>query len=388
VYKRQDQFEGISAVSNANINVALIDKEGTVISADDIGDASWLPTNRSDFHIFGDRQITTVDSTGAFRSYFVFSLAEGHLWAVVNSEPASFLDNVLSVAGLSILAPIAIWLIAVIVAYFAIDILVTRHVAELRRAAVRIGAGNLDVPLHGMADAPSEIRALGASITAMGQKIGDREAELKATLEVQRRLLLEIHHRVKNNLQTISSLMNLEGARVKSAEGRAVISTIQARIHSLAMVHQNLYAAENLEEVALDQLTRDIASHLEESLAPEGEENTTAVELEPLVAPTVLATPIALFMSEALGNAFKHAAQPPDIRLSLRQEGGLICLSVSNAVKADAPEEREGLGSDLMRGFAKQLGGVFEAKVDEGRFFVSLKVPQNRDTSLFSVRKP
>lgn len=385
-----DSFEAISSIASEGVEAALLDRSGAIITSNDDIAADWLPEDRSALLIFGDRRVNALDANDAPRNYVVSSLVPEQLWSVVNAPAPSLAANLFSVAGLSILAPIAIWLIAVSVAYFAIDLLVTRHVGELRRVAVRIGGGDLQAEVTGLDDAPTEIRALGASITAMRDKIADRESELKRTLEVQHRLLLEIHHRVKNNLQTISSLMNLERSRIRSPEAQAQIDSIQGRIHSLAMVHQNLYAAENLEEVALDQLTRNIASHLQDSLAPDGEESITRMELEPLVAPTVMATPIALFLSEALGNAFKHAARPPDVHISLSRQGTWITLSVDNIVEqaiAAKPDTSSGLGMELMRGFAKQIGGSFDTGMADGRFHVSLQVPTDRHLDLFSVRK-
>ncbi len=385
------RFNAIASVDGGNLEVALLDREGEVITANDDDGADWLPEDRSILKLFGDRRIQASDATGVKRNYFVSALVPGQLWAVVNNRPQTFAKSLYSVAGLSVVAPIAIWLIAVAVAYFAIDLLVTRYIGALRRAAVKIGDGDLSTPIGDFEEAPSEVRSLGASIRAMRDKIADREAELTQTLDLQRRLLLEIHHRVKNNLQTISSLMNLESARITSEETREVIEAIQGRIYSLAMVHQNLYAAESLEEVALDQLTRDIASHLEDSLAPEGEASITAMELEPLVAPTILATPVSLFLSEALGNAFKHSGTPSDIKLSLGRVDDLFILSVSNSLP-DQPMETEGgpsgLGLELMQGFAKQVGGAFASGVDQdGRFAATLSVPADRGNALFSVRK-
>lgn len=386
-----ERFQAIASVGGGNLEVALLDREGEIITTNDDEDADWLPKNRSNLKVFGDRRIRAVDAAGVDRSYFVSSLVSGQLWAVVNNRPQSVTNSMLSFAGLSVVAPIAIWLIAVIVAYFAIDMLVTRHFADLRRAAVRIGEGDLSTSIGDFKDAPSEVKALGVSIRAMRDKIADREAELKQTLDMQHRLLLEIHHRVKNNLQTISSLMNLENARIVSPDTRDAIESIQSRIHSLAMVHQNLYAAENLEEVALDQLTRDIASNLEDSLSPEGEHSISSMELEPLVAPTILATPISLFLSEALGNAFKHSATPPDIKLSLARVDGFFVLSVSNSLATDGPAEQggpSGLGLELMQGFAKQVGGTFASGTSAtGRFVATLSVPAERKMGLFSVRK-
>lgn len=387
-----DYLNDVSPMDAADINIAvettMIDRSGGSVDVIDEAALGWLPTDRAVLQSYGDRKITLADSTGKQRTYFVSAIAPGRLWAVTSIEVPTFTTIVFTAGTLSILAPVLIWAIAVAVAYFAIDALVTRHVASLRRAAMRIGEGDLDAPIEQYEDAPTEIRELGGSVRAMRDKIHDREKELRTTLDLQHRLLLEVHHRVKNNLQTISSMINLESGRVRDVAGRTLMDTIQSRIHSLAMVHQNLYAAESLEEVALDQLTRDIAEHLEDSLGPSGQTSIRSLELDNVTAPPTLATPVALFLSEALSNAFKHAPTPADIEIELRRTESEFTVRVSNRLGPDTRDDEriKGLGFQLMKGFAKQIAGSFEAGVRGGRFEVCLTSPITTGAALFSVR--
>ncbi|MEX2519689.1 MAG: histidine kinase dimerization/phosphoacceptor domain -containing protein, partial [Paracoccaceae bacterium] len=240
------------------------------ITAEAEPDIRWLPENRVILQQFGDRAVKDIGADGVKRAYFTSELETGQLWAVTARTRPGLLSTIFSSEGYGLLLPILLWAIAVTVAYFAIDILVSRHIDKLRAAAFRIGQGDLDTPVGDFSEAPKEMRALGHSIKAMAARISDREAKLQETLDMQRRLLLEVHHRVKNNLQTISSLMNLETRRVEDPIARRSLTQIQDRIHALALVHQNLYAAEHLERVALNQLVQDICDHLETSLAPKG----------------------------------------------------------------------------------------------------------------------
>lgn len=371
---------------------ALIDGAGDRLLLPGHEDESWLPEDRSVLQIFDDGQVEATDSQGAKRNYFVSVMEPGQVWSVTAAPPLSALDVLLSIEAIAIMSPLALWLIAVAVAYFAIDTLVTQHIGSLRRVAARIGEGDLDAPIRGFGDAPYEIRALAAAIHVMRDKIADREASLRDTLDVQRRLILEIHHRVKNNLQTISSLLNLESRRARAPRDEAMLRTIQNRIHSLAMVHQNLYSAQRLEEVSLDQLARDIASHLEESLAPETGAAPIAFDLEPLTASTNLATPFALFLSEAIGNAFKHGRPPFSIEVALRQIEGQFALTVSNLCDpVDDPEDKPAagpghLGLKLMSGFARQIGAAFDSETRDGRYHARLTGTLSSEDQLFSIR--
>lgn len=375
---------------------ALIGVAGEPLLRSGREDVSWLPEDRARLRTFSDRRVSAVAASGAMRDYFVSVIEPGQLWAVTVSAPRRLADVLTSNEAVAAVAPVVLWLIAVGVAYFTIDTLVTRHVSKLRRTAVRIGAGDLEAPVDGFDDAPQEFRALGDAIRAMRDNIAERETSMKETLDVQRRLILEVHHRVKNNLQTISSLLNLESRRA-TAESQTVMQTIQTRIHSLAMVHQNLYAAERLEEVALDQLARDIASHLETSLAPRASRSGIDFDLAPIAASTTHATPIALFLSEAIGNAFKHGRAPFDVGVVLRRIDDRFELTVSNLAggpetsnggDGDGGDEMGGLGLKLMAGFAKQISATFTSTREGDRFVARLTGPLLEEGALFAVRRP
>ncbi|MEL7466175.1 MAG: histidine kinase dimerization/phosphoacceptor domain -containing protein [Pseudomonadota bacterium] len=370
-------------------SVALIGPKGDEFLLNRADVLDWLPADRAPLQTLGDRSVVAVDADGRERRYFVSVLESGQLWLVSVAPLKPLEERLMSGEALAAATPILLWLIAVAVAYFAIDILVTRHVGRIRRAAMRIGDGDLDVVVGVPKDAPAELQALGRAVMVMRDKIADREASLTETLDIQRRLLLEVHHRVKNNLQMISSIFNLERRRTSDPKSDEVMTAIQNRIHGLAMVHQNLYAAERLEEVALDQLTRDIVEHLMKSLSAGRAREEVKLELEPLTASTTLATPIALFVSEAIGNALKHGASPLGLSVTLRRTDGVFELIVANNAE-EAPVDTEGnrsLGQSLMSGFAKQIGAEFTSERKGGRFTVSVAGALRPDAELFSVRR-
>ncbi|QIE55694.1 sensor histidine kinase [Pikeienuella piscinae] len=369
-------------------DLLLLDRSGKAFFAAQNGPVDWLPNDRALFMPYSTRSFDELDSTGARRTYFVTALEPGQVWAVSAMEKPKLGAVMLGPEGRALFVPLALWLIAVAVAYFAIDALVTRHVGALRRTAVRIGRGELDAPIGDYEDAPSEVRSFAEAIEAMANNLSERDAKLRETLDVQRRLLLEVHHRVKNNLQTISSLMNLESRRARDPQSLKAIRVIQDRIHSLAMVHQNLYAAENLEEVALDQLVLDISSHLAASLGPSGPKEHIRTSLENVFVPTLIATPVALFISEALGNAFKHGGTTPRVDIELTSEEGSFSIAVRNRVTGRTGDEAEGdgLGVRLMQGFAKQIGGKLEFTETADAYEARLSGPVAPPPALFRVR--
>lgn len=350
----------------------------------------WLPKDRSGLTKFGDRRIDGRDSTGAPRLFFTSALEPGQIWAVTSQTSPSRLEVAFGPEGVGVLGPIAIWIIAVIVVYFAIDLLVTRHIGTLRKAAVRIGRGDLETPVGDFTDAPNEIRALGGSIQSMADRIANRETRLQETLEVQRRLLLEVHHRVQNNLQTISSFMNIEKRRVAEAASSRSLRVVQDRIHALAMVHQNLHLVDDLEEVELGQVARDIGGHLRGSVAGKGGRAASiSFDLAQTAVDTVVATPVALFLTEAITDALEHGDRAdPAVEVTLRRSDEGFTISVSNRLAAgEAADADGGLGDRLMKGFARQIRGVLRKEADGDRMTLTLTAPYRVAPSLFSVRR-
>jgi len=129
---------------------------------------------------------------------------------------------------------------------------------------------------------------------------------IKAALQEKEVLLREIHHRVKNNLQVISSLLYLQASRVENAQVRQVLFDSQQRIHSMAMIHEVLYSSQQLAAVDLSDYLKRLVNHLQDVF------NTRAnirivLELDKVELDINQAVPCSLILNELITNAFKHA---------------------------------------------------------------------------------
>nr|WP_256368300.1 sensor histidine kinase [Mangrovicoccus sp. HB161399] len=186
-------------------------------------------------------------------------------------------------------------------------------------------------------------------------------------------LLKEVHHRVKNNLQLISSIMNMQMRKLKAPEAKHALKRLQARVLSLATVHRTLYRTENLGAVQAGPLLKDLVDQLAEFAGP-----TRRTEIETRFDRLRLypdqAVPISLLTTEAITNALKYAGnekgRPGWIRVTLVDEGGgHACLTVENS-KGPVPVmpgdaiSSSGLGTNLIRAFASQLGAT--AQIEDG----------------------
>lgn len=374
----------------------LVDESGNLIADNRAARETWLPASRTALLGAIDRTVRGTSADGERRLFFTHPVLPGQLWAVTSAPRQSLADIMTSREGFAILWPILLWMLAVAVAYVTIDRLVTRHLAYLQRVAVRLGRGEFNADIEPLYGAPTEIRRLGDAIRIMARNLTERDARLRELIAIQKSLLLEVHHRVKNNLQMISSLMNIQLRRSTDLDGQQVLRLVQDRIHSLALVHQHLYAADKFDHLALDRLCRDLCDNLHVSLKPAGAEVDFAYALEPVTVEAEIATPVALFLTEAITNVFKHAVaghQRHSVRVALRLAGEAFELSIANPVPEAAqrprpPAGRQRLGSRLMDSFATQLGGSCERSDAGGEFRITLRAPVASRAHGFAIRRP
>ncbi|MEM7508610.1 MAG: sensor histidine kinase [Pseudomonadota bacterium] len=371
---------------------ALIGNRGSVLVNRDDDQANWLPGEPERLAGVVSQIVRLRGRDDLVRDYIAHPLIPGQIWAVTGAPVQSFWATLAQSGALAVALPLILWVIAVGVAYVAVDQLVTRHVRYLQRVTARIGAGEFETEIRGLDRAPLELRRLAAAIRLMSKNLMERDARLRDLLSTQKSLLLEVHHRVKNNLQMISSLMNIQLRRASGDTDKQMLQLVQDRIHGLAMVHQNLYTTERLDHVALHQLVQDLCDNLATSLRPIGSRLNSEFDLQEVTVDAAVATPVALFVAEALGNVLKHEARPgcdTTIKVTLRNEGETFSLTLANPVKVPQSEDDgpSGLGTRLMEGFAQQLAGTMQVMRDDKVYSVTLKAPVADRSEGFELRR-
>lgn len=286
----------------------------------------------------------------------------------------------------SALFPMLMWLASVLVAYFAIDRVVVRHIRglgqQMRRFATTRYVPDASVS-RGMS---SELVRMEEDFLAMADSILRDEAELENAVRQKNVLLKEVHHRVKNNLQMISSIMNMHIRKTRSPETQVVLRRLQERVLGLASIHRNLHQIENQGLINTGPLIRDISDQLLASSAPSGLTVEIQKDVEDVVLYPDQSIPLTLLMSEALANALKFVRPREDtgkglIRLILHRDvEGRVRMEIANSLAADGspPEpndedyESTGLGTQLIRAFAMQLGAQVDTGEEEGEYRVTV----------------
>ena len=359
----------------------LADQAGRLLGPAD-PEVLTLPDRDELGRLIGDAdEVATVDGPGGRMGFVAAPVAPGQLYALVGlpSPRWSWLERDLV---LGVLAPVAMLALAVIGIWIATDYLVNRHVEALATAARAYAAGR-PAAWPSLRGAPSELRQLAAVLARTTGELGAREHELKASLGQKEALLREVHHRVKNNLQVVTSLLNLRAQAAASPAARAAMLEAQARVKALALVHRGLYEGEEpgTAEVELQSFLGELCSLLEDTVPGRAGEVEVRLDLQPARVAVDRAVPIALFVTEALSNAFKHAFPggrrgTVSVRLARAEgaAGATARLTVSDDGVGIGPEASPGLGSTLMRMLAGQTGGRFRMDSGDGTL-VELEFP-------------
>jgi two-component sensor histidine kinase len=203
---------------------------------------------------------------------------------------------------------------------------------------------------------------------ALHQLVGDKQTlldEKLALLEDKNWMLKEIHHRVKNNLQIISSLLNTQADYLHDPAALAALRESQNRVQAMALVHQKLYQSDNVALVNMSEYIGEITERLLESfdcLATVREH----LDVAPVELDVALATPLGLIINEAITNALKHAFPPPragTLTVGLRPVGAqryelLIADDGVGLPPGFDLAHSHTLGLTMVQGLSKQIGGV------------------------------
>ncbi len=184
-------------------------------------------------------------------------------------------------------------------------------------------------------------------------------------------LLKEIHHRVKNNLEIVSSLLSLEAAQINDPKIIESMQISQERVHSMSMIHQKLYQGKSLSYIEMKDYFINLSSYM---LHTYGEEDRIEVfcEMDELELDVDIAIPIGLIVNELLTNALKYAFVDRDsgnITISLQKSGPQLHLKVADDGIGRSLEREEagtGFGTRLIQLLTKQLDGKMQLTVQDG----------------------
>ena len=205
------------------------------------------------------------------------------------------------------------------------------------------------------------------------RKLEEQKNIIQKSLQEKELLLKEIHHRVKNNLQVISSLLNLQSRTIQDQQAKNAIREGQNRVKSMALIHQNLYQTEHMTSMEVGDYIGKLGQSLFDSYNVDPEKVSFNMETEPLHLDVDTLIPIGLILNELLSNALKHAF-PEDstgeINVTFKKQTDDLVLSVQdNGVGYSATNpthKKKSFGMTLIDAFSEKLNAAVEVLEQNG----------------------
>lgn len=377
-----DSVASIPAEEGAT--VALIDRSGISLGANaGIGGSLPVATRLAAELAAGRTRFSDVAQDGTRYEYRVRPLAGSNLFivaAVPVEEGFLFLFRTASSLGFLLLALV----VSLIAVWFGANRWCVRPLRYIQDFAGKVSHGEM---LDFAPPRPwtPELASVGEGVTAMAAAIANRETDLRAAIEQRDHMLREIHHRVKNNLQMISSLLNLQAGEIRSPRIRRHFLDAQNRVLSLSILHRHLYERSSWALVDFQSFISDLVRQM--SVA--GSRDGTPSPRFHIRAPTMavspdIAIPVGLIITEAVSDALRHdysGVTIPEVRIEATESDGQVAFVIED--NGHDPHEgqvgtggRGVFGLTLIRGLAMQLGGSAMATArDDGGTRVVITFP-------------
>ncbi|WP_322890487.1 MULTISPECIES: sensor histidine kinase [unclassified Yoonia] len=378
-----------------DVDLVVFRTDGEIIATADYTDMrrAVLPENTSlaDLAAIGRHTFRDNNRFGVTRDFAVVPLVPDKVFALGSWEPhQSGLVQLRYEQMFALYFPLLIWAITIAVAYIWVHYLVIRHVRRLRSWMRLYAAGRGDLDNARLDNAPDELEVVAESFRAMTRRLSEQEREREADLREKTVLLREVHHRVKNNLQLIASMLNMQIRATKSAEAKHLLRRVQDRVMALSAIHRYLYMARNLSLVRADTLLDGIIQQLVivGTLDESGRKIGVATQFDAVEISPDQSVPLSLLTTEAAINAVKYCGVTTGadawINIALKDMGdGNYGLSVVNSyvapteaeIEAQDPDYGSGLGSKLIESFVAQLNGTLEINQIADRYELHVVFP-------------
>ena len=274
---------------------------------------------------------------------------------------------------LMLLLPVLMWVAAALITWFLVTRLLIRPLKRLERAIRGYQPGEASLDLPKKLGPSTEIQELREAFGRAIARVDDSERDMAGALEGQRKLVREVHHRVKNNLQVVASLLNIHGRGAETAEARAAYAGISRRVGALSIVHRNHFAEmEENRGIALRPLISELAAELRASAPEPARGLIIELDVETIHTTQDVAVAVAFLVTEIVECAMLTCPEEA-IEISLRRTSELTArLTLGSPILV--PDEAEQPGKvqfeRIVAGLAKQLRSSLDRKL--GRYSVEM----------------
>lgn len=265
-------------------------------------------------------------------------------------------------------------LVAAAAVAVSIGLLMSRSIGKplgtLQRAAQDIGRGCLDTRVT--IRSRDEIGALAASLNQMAAELQEKTVSIRE----KELLLKEVHHRVKNNLQVISSLLSLQSQEIRDPKMIRLFEESQTRVRSMALIHEQLYRSNDLARIDFAVYVQELVDNLRQGFGSAAVHVDFRLDIEPAPLVLDLAIPCGMIVNELVANAMEHAFpkdRPGEIRIAFGRKDEGYCITVADngagMRKGLAAGEATSTGLKVVQALTRQIHGKLEHACQEGTTF-------------------
>ena len=276
---------------------------------------------------------------------------------------------------LLLLLPLLMWVMAALVTWFLVTRLLIRPLRILERSVNRLEPGAGASALPRKLGPATEIQQLRDAFARSVERIEQSEQEMSAALEGQRRLVREVHHRVKNNLQVVASLLNIHGRSAATPEAQSAYASIGRRVGALSIVHRNHFAEmEENRGIAIRPLLAELTAELRAGAPDSARGLNIDLDVESVNTTQDVAVSAAFLVTEIVEYAMLDKPGDP-VEIGVRRTSDLTArLTISSPVlNPDEAEQPDKLQFErIIGGLAKQLRSTLDRRL--GRYSVDLPV--------------
>ncbi len=221
----------------------------------------------------------------------------------------------------------------------------------------------------------------------LSDQISQQNRVIADSLDEKENLIREIHHRVKNNLQVVSSLLNLQSKLIQDEEAKKAIKEGQNRVRSMALIHQNLYMdANNLQEIEASDYIQRLCQSLFHSYKVDADHISLETSVDDVVLDIDTIIPLGLILNELVSNSLKHAfpqGEDGSIQVSLTEDQNALVLKVAdNGVGLERPvyDKKDSFGMKLIENFSRKLKANLQVISGQGTTTI-LTIPYASSTA-------
>ncbi|HEY8948094.1 MAG TPA: sensor histidine kinase [Rhizomicrobium sp.] len=315
------------------------------------------------------------------------------LIAFAMEEPMPFGVSQVYLLG-NILLPILMVILASIAMWLGTERFVIRWTTYLKRVSAAYGQNHFALELTELEEAPEEFQVLGSEMKNMATSIRDRDRTLSSALAQKSAMAREIHHRIKNNLQIVASLISLYSQNIADRSSQLAFSQILARVGALTLIQRLMEMNDTTPILDMRRLFTELAEQMRTVAVESGIRYRLTVEAEDWLLPPDMATPVAFFAVEALSFELFVPQKDEVIRnvdVFFGGDGpGHLLLWIEDGVFASAS-----LGAGrpspqrIFAALAEQLKAEYWIeKTPEGKSRLSLRLPIHSGTQGPAIRAP